>query len=462
MKKSYEIDMCSGPLFGKIMRFAVPLILSGVLQLLFNAADIIVVGRFTGSHALAAVGSTSALINLLVNLFIGVSVGANVMAARYFGSRSEKEMYETVHTAILTALIGGCLMIFIGILMARPVLELMGTPDDVLSHAVLYMRIYFIGMPSFMVYNFGAAILRAIGDTKRPLYFLTAAGVVNVIFNLLFVIVFHMGVAGVAIATVISQTISAALVLLCLCRSEGIYRLDLKKLHIHRDKLSAMLRIGLPAGFQGMVFNISNVLIQSSVNSFGSLAMAGNTAANNIEGFVYISTNSIYQTSLSFTSQNMGAKQYKRVDRILIECLLIVTVLGLVLGNGAYLLGNSLLQVYSSDPEVITFGISRLAVVCVSYALCGIMDVMAGSIRGMGCSVMPMVVSLTGACLFRVVWIFTAFKISRSLFTLYISYPISWVLTISMHVVCYLVMRKRKFGPPRNGAPLPRKKQDVS
>ena len=448
MKRSYEIDMCNGPLFGKILRFAVPLILSGVLQLLFNAADIIVVGRFTGSGALAAVGSTSSLINLLVNLFIGISVGANVMAARYYGSGSETEMFQTVHTAILTALTGGCFMVFAGISVARPVLELMGTPDEVLPQAVLYMRLYFIGMPAFMAYNFGAAILRAIGDTKRPLYFLSAAGVINVLFNLLFVVVFHMGVEGVAIATVISQVISAILVLRCLCKSEGIYRLEFRKLHIHKDKLVAMLKIGLPAGFQGMMFNISNVLIQSSVNSFGSLVMAGNTAASNIEGFVYIALNAIYQTSLSFTSQNVGARQYKRVDRVLGCCVLIVAVLGTVLGVGAYLMGEVLLRVYSSDPHVIAYGMSRLALISAPYALCGIMDVLAGSLRGMGCSITPMVTSLTGACLFRVIWIFTVFQWNHSRFMLYVSYPISWTLVLLMNVACYAVIRKKRFGPP--------------
>ena len=448
MKRSYEIDMCSGPLFGKILRFAVPLILSGVLQLLFNAADIIVVGRFTGSDALAAVGSTSSLINLLVNLFIGVSVGANVMAARYYGSGSEEEMFQTVHTAILTALVGGCFMVFAGILAARPVLELMGTPEDVLPQAVLYMRLYFIGMPAFMAYNFGAAILRAIGDTKRPLYFLSAAGVVNVLFNLLFVVVFHMGVEGVAIATVISQVISAILVLRCLCKSEGSYRLEFRRLHVHKDKLIAMLKIGLPAGFQGMMFNISNVLIQSSVNSFGSLVMAGNTAAGNIEGFVYIALNAIYQTSLSFTSQNMGARQYKRVDQVLGCCVLIVAVLGTALVVGAWLLGDVLLRMYSSDVRVIAYGITRLSLISAPYALCGVMDVLAGSLRGMGCSITPMVTSLTGACLFRVIWIFTVFRLEHSRFVLYVSYPISWTLVLLLNMACYLVMRKKRFGPP--------------
>ena len=292
MRKSYEMDMCNGPLLGKILIFAVPLMLSGILQLLFNAADIIVVGRFSGSHALAAVGSTSALINLLVNVFIGLSVGTNVLIAQYYGAKDRKNISETVHTSVLISLI----LVFVGVALAKPILKLMGTPDDVLNQAVLYIRIYFLGMPVTMLYNFGAAILRAIGDTKRPLYFLSIAGVVNVVLNLIFVIAFDMGVAGVALATVISQVISAALVVRCLVCMDGICRLNLKKLHIHRDKLMRMVQIGLPAGMQGAIFSLSNVLIQSSVNSFGSVAMAGNTAAANIEGFVYNSMNAVHQT----------------------------------------------------------------------------------------------------------------------------------------------------------------------
>lgn len=443
MKKTYEMDMCNGPLLGKILIFSGPLILSGILQLLFNAADIVVVGRFTGSHALAAVGSTSALINLLVNLFIGLSIGTNVLVARYYGAKKEKEVSRTVHTSIMTAILGGILMIFVGVVLARPLLEMMGTPDNVISHSVLYMRIYFIGMPAFMIYNFGAAILRAIGDTQRPLYFLMIAGVINVIFNLIFVIVFHMGVAGVATATVISQIISAFLILNCLTHIEGMCHLDLKKLKIHSDKLIQMLKIGLPAGMQGVVFSISNVLIQSSVNSFGSIAMAGNTAASNIEGFVYTSMNAIYQTALSFTSQNMGAGNYKRINQILLRCLVIVSVIGLLLGNGAYLFGRQLLGIYSSDPQVIEFGLSRMAIISCTYFLCGIMDVMVGSIRGLGYSVMPMIVSLTGACAFRVLWIFTIFQWQHTLFILYISYPISWILTAGVHILCYRHVHKK-------------------
>ncbi|RGC18744.1 MATE family efflux transporter [Absiella sp. AM54-8XD] len=443
LKRSYEMDMCHGPLFSKIIMFAIPLILSGVLQLLFNAADIVVVGRFTGSHALAAVGSTSSLINLLVNLFIGVSVGANVLLGKFCGAQDYKNASETVHTAIYIAIWGGVIMIFAGLILARPLLELMGTPMDVIDLSVLYMRIYFIGMPAFMIYNFGAAILRAVGDTKRPLYFLTVAGVVNVLFNLLFVIVFKMGVAGVALATIISETISAGLIILSLMQSDGILRLHLKEMKFHKDKVVGMLKIGLPAGLQGMIFNISNILIQSSVNSFGSVVMAGNTAASNIEGFVYTSMNAIYQTSLSFTSQNMGAKQYHRIDKILLQCLGVVTAVGLVLGVGAFLCGHTLLGIYSSSEDVITHGISRLSVVSASYFLCGIMDVMVGSLRGMGYSIMPMLVSLTGACLFRVIWIFTIFQMEHTLFSLYISYPISWILTFSAHVICYLVVRRK-------------------
>ena len=452
MSKSYEMDMCSGPLFSKILVFALPLMLSGILQLLFNAADIIVVGRFTGSTALAAVGSTTSLINLLVNLFIGLSVGANVLIARSYGAGDIEAVHRGVHTTILLAAVSGVIMIFVGIALSRPILELMGTPEDVIDQAVLYIRIYFIGMPVVLLYNFGAAILRAVGDTKRPLYFLFIAGIINVIFNLIFVIVFHLGVAGVAIATVISQTISAALILYCLMRTDGACQPFPSQLRIHKEQLFTILRIGLPAGLQGVIFNISNVMIQSSVNSFGSTVMAGNTAANNIEGFVYTSMNAVYQTSLSFTSQNIGAGQCKRVDRVLIECLALVTVVGVLLGNGAYLFGRQLLGIYSSDPQVITYGLYRMSVVAVTYFTCGIMDVLAGSIRGLGYSILPMLVSLTGACLLRIVWILTIFQISHTQLTLYISYPVSWVLTASAHLLCYLIVRKRAFALVQPGA----------
>ncbi|MDE6979795.1 MAG: MATE family efflux transporter [Lachnospiraceae bacterium] len=443
MKKSYEIDMCNGPLFGKILAFSLPLMMSGILQLLFNAADTVVVGRFAGNTALAAVGSTSSLINLLTNLFIGFSVGANVLIARFYGAKKEKDASETVHSAILLSLICGVMLLVLGLVVTRQILVWMGTPEEVLGQAALYMKIYFIGMPVMLLYNFGSSILRAIGDTRRPLYYLMAAGVFNVILNLIFVIGFQMGVAGVAMATVISQVLSAYLILRCLSRLEGSCKLNLKKLCLKKDKTIQIIRIGFPAGLQGVVFSLSNVLIQSSVNSFGSVAMAGNTAAMNLEGFIYIAMNSFHQTAMSFTSQNYGAGKLKRINQVLLLCLAMVTVVGLSMGWAAYLFGKPLLRIYSSDGEVIRYGIMRLSVICTTYCLCGIMDVFVGSLRGLGYSFMPMVVSLLGACGLRILWIFTVFQWHRSLLNLYISYPVSWFLTGGVHALCYLAVKKK-------------------
>ena len=443
--KKYEIDMCHGPLVGKILVFYIPLMLSGILQLLFNAADIIVVGQFAGNESLAAVGSTGALINLIINLFIGLSVGANVLVARYYGANQQTELKEMVQTAIATSVISGILLVVVGFFVAKPALTLMGTPDDVIGQSVLYMRIYFAGMPFMMAYNFGAAVLRAVGDTKRPLYYLLIAGIVNVILNLIFVIYFSMHVAGVATATVISQAISAVLVIRCLLKTDSVYKLELKGIRISMDKLGKMFKIGLPAGVQGALFSISNVLIQSSVNSFGSVAMAGNTAGSNIEGFVYTSMNAFYQSAISFCGQNYGAKEYKRVGKALFICEVLVILVGLLLGNGAYLAGGTLLKLYSSDPEVISYGILRMRYISVIYFLCGMMDVMVGGLRGIGYSIMPMLVSLTGACLFRIVWIYTVFQEVRTLPCLYISYPISWILTFSVHLICFLIVYKKLF-----------------
>ena len=439
----YEMDMCNGPLFSKIMVFSLPLMLSGVLQLLFNAADIVVVGRFAGSEALAAVGSTSSLINLLVNVFMGLSIGANVMVARYYGAGQKKELDEMIHTAVLTSIVSGVILVFVGVILAKPALSLMGTPADVIDHAVLYMRIYFVGMPVMMLYNFGAAILRAIGDTKRPLYYLLLAGVINVVLNLFFVIVFHMGVAGVAIATVISQVVSALLVLNCLIHNDGSVHLDIKRLCIKKDKLFKMIQIGVPAGLQGSMFSISNVLIQSSVNSFGSIAMAGNTAGQNLEGFAYTAMNALHQSAVSFTGQNYGAQKYKRIAKIALICEASVFVVGLVLSMLIYIFSPQLLQLYSANPEVIQFGINRLAIICTTYYLCGMMDVMVGVLRGMGYSIAPMIVSLTGVCAFRVVWIYTVFAHFRSLQVLYISYPVTWTLTFLVQTVMFVVIYRK-------------------
>ena len=443
MKKSYEINMCEGPILGKVLIFSIPLMLSGILQLLFNAADVIVVGRFAGSQSLAAVGSTSALINLLINVFMGFSVGVNVLVARYYGGRKERDVSETVHTAVTLSLVCGLILVAMGLALTRPLLELMGTPDDVIDKAVLYMQIYFIGMPANMLYNFGSAILRAVGDTKRPLYYLSAAGVVNVILNLISVIIFHMDVAGVALATIISQAISAVCVLRCLMRHESCLKIRLGELKIHKEKLMGIVKVGLPAGMQGAIFSISNVLIQSSVNSFGSIAMAGNTAAQNIEGFIYNAMVAVYQANLSFTSQNYGAGKFSRINRIMFICIGVVSVVGFSIGVLAYGAGTSLLSIYSSDPEVIAYGMTRLQIIGLTYFTCGIMDTMVGSIRGIGYSVLPMLVSLTGACLFRIIWIFTIFQWSHTLLTLYISYPASWVLTATAHIVCFFLIRKK-------------------
>ena len=452
MKKSYEIDMCDGPLLSKILLFSVPLMMSGILQLLFNAADIIVVGRFAGSSALAAVGSTSSLINLLINVFVGLSVGVNVLVAKYYGGQREKDMSETVHTAVLTSLLSGLFLVILGGIAARPLLHLMGTPDDVLDQAVLYMRIYFLGMPVLMVYNFGAAILRAIGDTRRPLYFLFMAGVVNVALNLFFVIGLGMGVDGVGWATVISEHVSALLVLKSLMEAPGALKLNLKELRIHPKKLKRIVKIGLPAGMQGAIFSISNVLIQSSGNSFGSIAMAGNTASANIEGFVYTAMNAVYQTNLSFTSQNLGGRKYSRINRIMYICLAVVTVVGITLGITAVLAGDLLLGIYSSDAQVLRYGMLRLEIICGTYFLCGIMDCMVGSLRGLGYSVIPMFVSLTGACGFRVLWVFTVFAAYRSLDVLYLSYPVSWAITAIAHMITFRKIRRKI--PRQDAVPL--------
>ncbi|MDY5015162.1 MAG: MATE family efflux transporter [Eubacteriales bacterium] len=441
--KKYTIDMTTGPILGKLLRFILPLALSGMLQLFYNAADIIVVGRYAGSTSLAAVGSTGALVNLLVNLFVGLSVGASVITAQYFGARRDEDVSETVHTAMLLGLIGGVIVGVIGLAAARPLLHLMASPDDVIDLSALYLRIIFLGMPAQMIYNFGSSILRAVGDTRRPLYFLAFSGAVNVLLNLLFVIVFDMDVAGVALATIISQILSALLVVQCLMRSDGSFKLRLHGLCIKKDKLFQLIRIGLPAGLQGIVFSLSNMLIQSSVNSFGSVVMAGNAAAGNLEGFIYNAQNSVYQGALTFTGQNVGAKKYERISRICLTSLLTVSTIGIVMGLTAYAFGPTLLGIYDPDPNVISYGMIRLRVFGYTYFLCGVMEVFVGMLRGMGCSFLPMVVSLLGSCVLRIIWIYTVFAVFHTLNILYISYPISWLITAGTHFICYLVIRKR-------------------
>lgn len=441
-KNKYEIDMVNGTIMPKLITFAIPLMLSGILQLLFNAVDIIVVGRFSGSQSLAAVGSTSSLINMLTNLFIGISLGANVLAARFYAAGKHKEMSETVHTSILTAFISGVLMIFVGIFFSRPALELMDTPSDVIELATLYMRIYFVGMPFFMLYNYGAAILRAVGDTKRPLIFLVVSGVTNACLNLLLVIVFKMDVAGVAIATVISQMISCVLVLICLYKTDAVYQLRFKKLRIKWEYLGQIFRIGIPAGIQSTLISFSNVLLQSSVNSFGSIAMAGYTAANNVLSFLYMGANSITQACMSFTSQNYGARKPKRMDKVLIDGLILQVVICLTLGVLAYVFGNQVSSIYTDDPNVIKCSVEILALTTVPYFLCGFMDTFPGVLRGMGRSTVPMILCLLGTVGVRILWIYCFFPHNRTLGYLFVSYPISWIATIVMQLIYYIFIRK--------------------
>lgn len=442
-KNKYEIDMCNGSIMNKLISFSLPLMLSGILQLMFNAVDIIVVGQFTGSEALAAVGSTTALIAVFTNLFIGISLGANVLAARFYAAGKHKEMSDTVHTSITLALISGIVMAFAGLLFSRLALEIMATPDNVIDQSTLYMRIYFLGMPFFMLYNYGAAILRAVGDTKRPLLYLIISGLANAGLNMLLVIVFHMGVAGVAIGTIVSQFISCVLVLRCLYCSDSSYQLRFSRLTIKGKYAEQIFQVGIPAGIQSTVINLSNALLQSSVNSFGSVAMAGYTAANNIFGFLYVSVNSVTQSCMSFTSQNYGVRKTKRMDRVLLDCAVLSFVFSFTLGCGAYFFGDKLLRLYTSDPDVIQCGIEILAYTTVPYFCCGIMDLIPGALRGMGHSGVPMILSIIGTVGTRIVWIFGLFPHHRSLSFLFISYPVSWTLTIVMQVICFYFVRKK-------------------
>lgn len=441
MSNRYEMDMCSGPLFGKMLRFALPLVASGILQLLFNAADIVVVGRFAenGNDALAAVSSTGALINLIVNLLTGISVGASVVVSRSFGAGNKDAVSRAVHTAISVAAVGGVIFGIFGFLTCGHFLAMMDSPPSVLPLSTLYVRIYFCGLPVMMLYNFGAAVLRAVGDTRRPLIYLTLAGILNVVLNMIFVICFDMGVAGVGLATTLSQCLSCVLVLRCLMVNGGTVKLSLKKLRIYGAELLQIIRVGLPAGVQGSLFSVSNVLIQSSINGFGNVVMAGNGAAANIEGFVYIAMNSFHHTALNFTGQNAGAGKLDRVRRVALISAVTVTVVGGGLGILCYLAAEPLLSIYRpGEMEVIAAGIERMKYVCVPYFLCGLMEILVGVMRGLGHSVVPMIVSLLGACGFRILWIYTIFAANPTADVLYFSYPVSWLVTVLGHTVCFI------------------------
>jgi len=443
VRRNYELDMTHGNLIPKVAAFAIPLMITSILQLLYNAADVIVVGRFAGSQSLAAVGSTGSLINLIVNVFLGLSIGTNVIAAKYYGAGDYRNTQETVHTSIAISLIGGTMLGIFGFIFGGTFLKWMGSPEDVLPLATRYIRIYFLGMPFNMLYNFGAAVLRAVGDTRRPLYFLMFSGIVNVLLNLVFVIKFQMGVAGVAWATIISQVISALLVVFCLMRTEGFVHLNIKALHIYGDKLAAVARVGLPAGFQGACFSISNVLIQSTVNSYGSIVVAGNSASQNLEGFMYASMNAFHQAAISFVSTNIGAGKNSRIRRSAGACLVLVCAVGILMGAFSGLFAGRLLGIYSPDPAVIKAGLIRMQIFAATYFLCGIMDVLCGVMRGMGAAMAPMIVSILGACAFRIFWIYAVLPHFNSLTMLYISYPVSWILTGGAHLICMMLHLKR-------------------
>lgn len=447
--KDSSMDMTSGPIFPKIIRFTLPLLLMGTLQLLYNAADIVVVGRYGSDASLAAVSSTGALINLIVNVFMGLSVGASVIVARHYGAGKMKDVSETVHTSIAVALVCGFVVGIFGFLTARHLLELMASPENVIGLSALYVKIYFVGMPFNMLYNFGAAVLRAVGDTKRPLYYLSISGIINVALNLVFVIGMNMDVAGVALATIISQAVSAVLVIVCLMRSDGAIRLHINRIRIHKDKLLGIISVGLPAGIQGSIFSISNVIIQSSINFFGDAAMAGSGAAANIEGFIYMAMNSVYQAAITFTSQNFGAEKYKRIKTVAFQCMALVTAVGVSLGVIVKLFDSQLLSIYTDNDQEIAFGIVRMSIILMTYFLDGTMDVMVGMLRGIGHSVLPTIGTIGFVCGFRIIWIYTYFaqyKIAvdfdpaKSLTVLFLSYPISWTMATIAHTICFLIL----------------------
>ncbi len=441
----YEIDMCSGAVLPKVLKLTLPLLLSSVLQLLVTAADISVVGNCASENSLAAGGSTASRVNLMTNLFLGLSTSTNVLTAMYMGAGEPEKVNRIIHTSILLSIISGAIMTLVSVAFADKFLMLMKAPEATLSLSTLYLRIYFAGMIAMLIYNFGSSILRAMGDTRRPLYYLSFAGVINVLLNLVFVIVLKMDVAGVALATVISQCISAALILRCLMRETGAFHFSFRKLALDSHLAGRILQIGIPAGFQGVVFSISNVIIQSSINDFGEIVMAGNAAAASIEGFIWVSMNAFSQSALTFTSKNIGAGKFSRLNRITFITCACAAITGLVLGNLAYLFGTPLLHIYDTRPDVVAAGLIRMRLVCCFYCTCGLMDCIVGNIRGMGYAVTPTIVSLLGACGLRILWIFTIFRMPEyhTQFMLFVSYPLSWVITFLVHLVCYFFMRRR-------------------
>ncbi len=444
--KKHEMDMTEGPLFSKILRFSLPLIFTGLLQCLYNAADLIVVGHFRGHIALAAVGSTNALNNLIVGLFMGISVGAGVCAAQYIGAREHDKVEKVVHTSVLAALIMGILVGGIGFALSKHLLILMDTPANVIEYSTLYIRIIFLGVPAVLLYNFCAAILRATGDTRHPLIFLTISGIVNVVLNLIMVVCFGMGVEGVAIATITSQYLSAVLVFLHMCRIDSSIKIKIREIRIHKDHFVRMMKIGIPSGIQGSLFSLSNVLFQSAINGFGDVIMAGNSAAANIETFTWIVMNALHHTAVSFTAQNVGAKKYERLGTVLRNCLLVVTGVWAVSAGLILIFGRQLVGLYAGgDPAVIQSGLNRVWIVISTHIICGYMDVMCGALRGMGRSFSSMMLTLIFNCGVRILWLQTIFKIFSTPTGIYVAYPVSWGLSALANLIAFLIfLRKLK------------------
>ena len=450
--RNTEMDMTEGPLFKKLVAYAIPIMLTGILQLLFNAADLIVVGRFAGRTALAAVGSTTSLTNLLVNVFMMISIGVSVAVAQHYGAHEPDEVEQTVSTAMFMSVLLGVAVCLIGTAACKPMLKAMGSPDDVIDQSVLYMRIYFTGMPAFMVYNFGASALRAVGDTRRPMQFLTIAGIINVILNVITVVNFKLGVAGVAIATSVSQYISAIFVVLSLVSTENCLHLDIRHMRMHRDKILAILKVGLPAGLQSFVFSISNVVIQSSVNSFGSAVMAGSAASNNVEGFIYTSMNAVVQSTMAFTGQNIGARRFQRIGEIVRKSILLQMIIAGSMAVIGCALSEQLISIYAKgDVESIAWGVSRLRIIGGTYFIMGISDVAVGAMRGMGNSTVPMAISIFGICVLRIVWIYTVFSTYRTFEMLIVNYPVSWIVTLAAQYVCYGIVKRKTVAAMSSG-----------
>ena len=441
MERRYSLDMTKGPFLKKILIFALPLMLTGLPQLAYNSADVIVVGRFAGKEALAAVGSTGSLVNLFLNVFLGISIGSGVMVARHIGEGNDKTIHECVHTAMLLSVICGVFIGFLGFVASPFMLRLMDVPDDVIDLASVYLKIYFLGSPGLLAYNFGAAIIRSTGDTKRPLYFLTLSGVVNVVLNLVLIIVFKMGVSGVAIATIVSQYLSAVLIVVYLTKMPNACRLVFSKLKIYKEELKSILILGLPAGIQNSLFSVSNVIIQSTVNSFGSVAMAGIAAGSNFDSYIYTCTNAVAQTTMTFTSQNMGAKRYSNIGKIYRYCLIIATVAGVSMGVFGCVFPDEIVALFSDDAGVIEIGAARMLQIMPFFFFCSLMDVAANQLRGMGKSFEPMIISLLGGCGIRIFWIYFILPLNHSLPFLYWAYPVSWVITFLVLFACYFVMK---------------------